>query len=316
MVALPTINFGSNSDAPLKKRLQAWWHGHELPPVAEDDSDTPPASAVDGPPAVEFDATNPWANERLKLVQKLWGKGMLSPCGADFYVNAIKTTAPNETQSMLHLGAGLGGITREITEQFGIYVSGMEIDETLADAGMNLSHARGLESRASITAFDPETLSLPTSKYHCVLAEEIFIHVENKKRLIGEVAASMKSETNLIYADLLSGDANLVSDVLAWGSTEPGMVVPWTEDGLIDSLHEFNFDIRISQNDTEEYRTSLLTGWARAMELMESGEIPASDFNLLLYEGERWAKLIKLLDSGALTHRRVHAISEHQTNVS
>lgn len=61
----------------------------------------------------------------------------------------------DKSSSMIELGAGMGGATREIAAATGAYLTAWEIDPELAEEGAVQADVVGLEKKASVLVLDP-----------------------------------------------------------------------------------------------------------------------------------------------------------------
>ena len=94
-----------------------------------------------------------------KIAQLVWGDGFNSPGGVAMATELSQPLGLDKSSSMIELGAGMGGDTREIAAATGAYVTAWEIDPELAEEGAVQADVVGLEKKASVLVLDPPNTS-------------------------------------------------------------------------------------------------------------------------------------------------------------
>lgn len=61
------------------------------------------------------------------IIQKLFGDGYLSPCGADAADQLLVLAKPSRDDRMLDVGSGLGGAAVRVAEQCGCTITGLDL---------------------------------------------------------------------------------------------------------------------------------------------------------------------------------------------
>jgi len=174
----------------MKWRLKAWWEGYDLDDIKarlargedieeianEPEEVTEPES--DAPEAMV------WDDKRLETAQLIWGEGYCGPGGPDYVTSMSKVLGMSAKMSVAVIGAGLGGPSRVLANEFGAWITGYEQSENLADKGMALSVKAGLESKAPIKHYDPSSDEPFERTFDRAYSKEALYTVEDKPKLL------------------------------------------------------------------------------------------------------------------------------------
>jgi cyclopropane fatty-acyl-phospholipid synthase-like methyltransferase len=304
---------------PFNIRLKAWWEGRNPtyvyrdhlaanPPAAPAAAKSKAAAAAPAPePEPEEEGT--WPPSLLSFYEKAWGAGFLEPGGEDWAKYLVKPLALNPALTVLELGSRLGGSTRAVAQEFGVWMSGLEPDPELAATAMALSTKAGLQSRAPIESCDLSDLEVPPSKYDAIFAKEAFHRVRVKGDLLERLVHGLKEQGQLLFTDFVLRQDGIDSDALTrWTETEREHPYPMSIQTVRDALSGQNMDVRIAKDTTEEYKTNLLSGWNDLTNRVKSLNLTAREQEHMFHEGEVMAMRVAALDSGDLRVYRFHAI--------
>ncbi len=286
-----------------RMRLKAWWAGYELPKAPR--STDKRIRQSDGAHAESVF----WSADRIGLVERVWGPGFHTPGGEDHLTNLIKPLGLDESMSVLDLGAGLGGATRLMAQSSGAWVTGLEADEVLVQAGMERSKKAGLEKRAPVYGFDPENLSLDKN-FDCVFSKEALFTVKEKDGLFESVAAHIKSGGQFLFTDyVLRHSASLSRATEVWRDAEERRPHPWTVSQIQDRLKELQFDIRIAEDITDSYIHQILHAWGDLSAHLPEEKADPETAESLLEEGEIWMRRVAALHTGDVRVYRFSCLS-------
>ena len=275
-----------------RMRFKAWWSGYELPRA--------PRSVRRRNRAAEAEDADSdfWSADRIELVERIWGAGFHSPGGEDHLTNLIKPFGLDESMSVLDLGAGLGGATRLMAQSSGAWVTGLESDEVLVQAGMERSKKAGLEKRAPVISYDPEHVSLDKN-FDCIFSKEAFFTVKDKDRLFESLADHTKPGGQLLFTDyVLRHSASMSRATEVWREAEEQRPYPWTVSQAQDQLTNLRFDIRIAEDITEAYIHQVLHAWEELSAHLPEEKADPETAEALLQEGEIWMRRIAALHTG------------------
>jgi SAM-dependent methyltransferase len=292
---------------PFSLRLRAWWNGYrivlpELPPQV---AATPERThEVRAPEAVL-----PWNDQRISLVQDVWGAGADRPGDTADVLQLLKPVGLNPKMSVMELGAGLGGATRAVCKEFGVWITGIEGEPDLARAGQALSEIAGMTKKAPIHAEALRDLDIRPKSLDVAFAREAFVGLPDKVRLLHTIERGLKSKGQLLFTDYVLTSQGTEDEALgAWRRGEPDPPAPWAVTDYLDALKDLKLDVRIKEDRSAQTIAAIKQGWAKFMaEAARDGRLERYG-ELALEECALWNRRLKALEGGALRVYRFHAI--------
>jgi SAM-dependent methyltransferase len=303
------------SKLPLSVRLKAWWGGYSLDNVypgdpqeveheTEPKPSTPPAEPEPGKAKVPL-----WSAERIEVVERLWGPELSTPGGIDHIVDMVRPLGLNPTMTVLEIGAGLGGGTRAICEEFGCWITGYEQWPVLAEAGMAHSRRKDMDKKAPINLFDPDSVELKPKSYNAVYAKESLFTVPNKATLMPMIHLALRPGGQLVFTDYVIPESGKPGGrAQSWIESEPLRPYLWAKDDYVECLQNLQFDIRIAEDITAKHQSHVLEGWRRLAAALEPGSVAPATVPHLVKEAELWARRSAVLKSGEVKVYRYFAI--------
>lgn len=248
--------------------------------------------------------------DRIAIAQWLWGAGYHIPGGEEYVLNLVKPFALNPAMSMLDITAGLGGTARAIAAAFGTYVTGLERDDELARRGMEMSTLQGMQKRAPITSYDPDKLELRAGGFDCILGREATYAVADKKRFLETVRQSLKERGQLLLIDFVAEPkAGVRPELSVWERQQRVPPQLWTVGQYTECLGALAFEIRVTEDTTDQYRREILAGWGKMLHTVDFRSLPRKHVLAIVDEAERWVHTIAALESGALKVYRFLALA-------
>ncbi len=317
---------------PLKTRLKVWWEGYDMDDVEarlraiesrRAEAEPVAAPVNDPPPAVDQDLpVNPWDDKRIEVAQYIWGEGYCGPGGPDHIVGMSKLLALSPKMSALVIGAGLGGPSRVLAQEFGVWITGVEGSDKLAAAGMELSIRHGMAKKAPIRAFNAEEPEDFERNFDRAFAKEALYTVQNKKGLIKQIGKSLKSDALFLITDffLADGGKAAAEEVRNWKEKEAPTPYLTTAEDVIDMLEASGFSIRVNEDISDQYISMISKAWADAdkvvAHLMAQGEDGKQLVDVLMHEAEHWSDRSKLLEQEFLQIYRILAVKKASKTLS
>lgn len=288
------------------KKLNAWWHGYELPPP-EPVADTP----VSDEPPRQAEADGSWSPARLILAQKVWGAGFLSPGGAEYIDDLLSNCPLTAADEVLEIGGGIGGTSRAIIEKFGSTVTTYKRTEALVDATAQMAEIFGIDGALTILETDDESFSDEPGMFRAALVRETFFRFNDKDALMGRIADALhKDDAWLIMTDYFRGDDFSGPELEQWRAHEDETLDPWDEEELKSCLTEHGFTIRSIEDDTVSFGAMARNGWADYMATLKGDNLTHQGGAELLREVELWTRRTAAMEAGALRHLRIEAVRE------
>lgn len=302
---------GPNDRVSLRERFKAWWEGYELAaPHASGRAPAPETRPFEHEVRYERPAER-WETWRITLVQQVWGEGCATPGGADAILAMVKFFGLDPAHSVLDLGCGLGGAARLMSAKFGVWVTGLEADAQLVEAGTALSTKAGLAKKAAIERFDPEALRLKAKSIDCVFSKEFLFTVKDKMALLRAVESAMKPRGQLLFTDYVLAKPHLRSEALdQWKAYEPKTPHPWAVQDYEEALAGLHLDIRVTEDITAAHHRLVTQGWADYIASARRGGIGDGMAPALVDEVELWTRRIQAIEAGDLKVARIYALKK------
>ena len=292
----------------LRERLTAWWEGYDL---LETPAEPAPAAEPEATPVHYEPPKQRWETSRVTLVQKVWGEGFASPGDRNHILTMVQIFGLDPAMTVLDLGAGLGGAARIMCEKFGVWVTGFEVDEALAEAGMALSVKYGMGEKAPVHTFDPATFEHKQGSVDCVFSKEFLFTVADKRKFLKAVENLMKPKGQFLFIDFILAKRHLRSPTLeTWTENEPLRPHPWALEDYQEALGELRLDIRVAEDVTKAFRAMVIKGWADYTDSAGPGSVGMESAPTLVDEVELWTRRIQAIDSGDLKVCRIHAFKK------
>jgi cyclopropane fatty-acyl-phospholipid synthase-like methyltransferase len=242
------------------------------------------------------------------LTDRLWGESFTTPGGAEYAIDFIQLLDLSEKKGLLNVGAGLGGAARAMVKEKGVWVTGLEAFKELAEEGMERSVMAALARKAPITHFDPEEFSLRERSFNAVVAFETFYTIRDKERLFKALEKCLRIDGDLLFTDfVLPDDRAPDAKVKQWFVKEPVRPNLWTVKRTVSILGGLNFDVRVAEDITQDYRRMVLAGWFAFVESLTKAELTPVFAADIVGECEYWLHRMDALDSGGVRLYRFHA---------
>ncbi len=308
----------------IKRRLRAWWEGVDVDDLAlldaarakggdkgETKGEKPAPKKTDAAPSGAKGDSGPAepANERVEIVQKLWGEGFSLPGGETFLLNLIKTTNFPAGHPCLDVAPGLGGGMRAIARARKLTVEGIERDPLFAMTGGTISDRLGMTKEAPIRCGDPETETLTEGRYAAVFARETLYCYADRKPFLSAVSRALVDGGSLIFTDFVLADRLNKDETLAnWRAAEPRKPVPATREDYSDLLRELRYQTKVFDDLTAQYVSLIQAGWHQLHSYLQSAKLPPETATMLIEEGNLWLARSRALESGSLKLIYVHAL--------
>jgi cyclopropane fatty-acyl-phospholipid synthase-like methyltransferase len=304
--------FGAKTDETrpkisFRKRLKAWWEGSELEEPAPEEA--PPAPETDAFPVLAAPLP-PLEEPLVKLLMALWGDGNSKPGDGEYFLYLVKPFALNNTMSMLDFGCGLGGGTRSVAKAFDIYVTGLDSDRLMAEAGKLISVKQGLDKKASISRYDPKSAPLKAGHFDCIICVDRMHTILAKMDTMSAMATALKSRgqvtiTDIILADGVSAEDQRLTTILGDAGARSQF---WSLGAYQKAFKELKFDLRINEDIGERYRKLVTEAWSAFTQDAEAQVLSRAHPKLTMMEAEYWQRLLVAMDAGLLRIYRFYAI--------
>lgn len=302
-------------------RFKAWWEGLEPEAVVKRDTsaESGGAGTASSASAIEVDVPTEddgpqldWPESRLSFCRRLWGEewDVVRPGRAEYSVQLVRPMALNNQNSLLDVSAGLGGGTRQIHKELGVWVTGQDREPELAEHGNAISNRTGLGRQAPISAFDPETVAYKPQSFDGALLREMLFELPSRDAFLEKVADAVRPFGHIVLTDLMLKDEEAASNgsVRAWLSREPEGASPAVVGSYTPILEELGFDVRVEEDETEVYMSHVLRGWGAFVQGLSKEDLSRDFVSRMMIEAEFWLYRMRVLESGQVRFYRYHAI--------
>jgi cyclopropane fatty-acyl-phospholipid synthase-like methyltransferase len=306
----------------LKCKLRAWWEGYdpdeylahlngeetaeEITPIAEEKKDAAKPQEVPEP-TEDFDSLK-WTEKRIELAQLIWGDGYCGPGGPEHVKNLAKMLCMTDQMSVAVIGAGLGGPTRVLAEEFSSWISGYEVAEELVEKGNNLSMIANLKDKAVLVQYNTADEEPFDRMFDRFFVKETLYTITDKPLFIKKMYDKLKKDGLILITDYcLSNSESMVNpDVQKWIMGEPITPHFVPESEMSGYFENAGFTIRVDEDISEDYVNIISTSWAGAEKIVatlaKKGEIDS--IQTLMKDAEFWNLRSKLLSEGYIQVRK------------
>lgn len=306
------MSAGAEAKASWKIRFRAWWEGVDVPGASPGGGASAPDAAPEkAEPEFNIPPLMEWETEAIRIQQQVWGLGYHKPGGEEHVLGLAKPFGLNPSLTVMEFGAGLGGGTRALVNEFGVWVSGLEPTADHARAGKEMSIKAGLEKKADIVRYNPDGFEPKAGSVDCILSSESMYLVEDKLKLLKAFERSLKSRGQISLTDFVRRDDLPADDPqlqkLGLKPEDPTHFASGAE--YVKWLRELNFDLRVNEDITERYRKMIMDGW---VDFTQAGGERAAHAKAmpepLVKEVELWTRRVAAFDAGVLKVVRYYAI--------
>jgi len=246
----------------------------------------------------------------VKLLMAIWGEGNSKPGDGEYFLYLVKPFALNNTMSILDFGCGLGGGTRSVAKAFDVYVTGLDSDRMMADAGKMLSVRQGIDKKAAISHYDAKANPLRAGQFDCIICVDRMHTIISKTDMLTAMVNALKTRgqitiTDIILADGVSADDQRLATVLGEGASRSQF---WSLSAYQKAFKELKFDLRINEDIGERYRKLVTEAWNVFTRNPDGQAISRQYPKLTMTEAEYWQRLLLAMDAGLLRIYRFYAI--------
>ncbi len=239
----------------------------------------------------------------LDMLQIIWGEGYLSPGGPQA-VREIVAGIDLAGKRVLDIGCGIGGLDEMLVELGASHVTAVDVAAPL----IALARRRVADPRIAFEVIEPEqALPFANASFDVVFTKDAWLHVIDKRALLGEVHRVLKPGGRLAGGDWMKGPEPFSADMLYFIELEGIPYHPTTlaEYGLM--LHQLGF---------EDVKLVDINAWYRDLARQELARLKGELFGVMTEKlgaeardhfVEDWRMLTVVLDKGELRPARLWA---------
>ena len=105
---------------------------------------------------------------------------------------------------LLDVCSGVGGPARYIAWKSGCHVTGLDLTASRVGGAIELTQAAGMAESVDFVQGNALEMPFENHSFTCVIGQEAFAHIPNKKQLISECARVLKRGGRMVFSDIMS----------------------------------------------------------------------------------------------------------------
>lgn len=248
-----------------------------------------------------------WTEWRINLMERLWGKGFLLPGGTEFISELTKPLSLGSKTTILVLGAGMGGPSNLIANEFGAFIDGIEPDPELAKASADRAAVVKGISRVTIKNLTIDDNAAFDRKYDAIFGQEILLHRPDIKEFLNRCVKGLKDNGKLVITDFTCPDDVAAGAADAWLKHEGAVSPTLNESELRALFKDAGFRMRTVEDLTDHYVGLVLDGWVALEESLRANAANRDILMGMIEEAERWALRVTMLKNDQISYTRLFA---------
>jgi ubiquinone/menaquinone biosynthesis C-methylase UbiE len=116
----------------------------------------------------------------------------------------MKQASIISSDHLLDVCSGVGGPARYIAWKSGCRVTGLDLTASRVAGAIELTQAAGMAESVDFVQGNALEMPFDDNSFTCVIGQEAFAHIPNKKQLISECARVLKPGGRMVFSDIMS----------------------------------------------------------------------------------------------------------------
>ena len=198
------------------------------------------------------------------VIQRLYGKGYLSPGGKDATERLARLAAPKKDTRILDVGCGVGGAAVWLAVEVGCSVIGLDLVASNIETAKATAVSHGVDRLVRFEQGDAAAMPFETHAFSMIWGQDAWCHVPDRDALFAECARVLEPGGAIVFSDwLLTGEEdNFYRQHLLPATACPGYETMKSYTGLLER-HGF-VDI-----EAEDLSADYASHYEQAMERLE-----------------------------------------------
>lgn len=162
---------------------------------------------------------NEYHDALITMLELIWGEGYMAPGGPG---NVAKMLEGFDThgKKALDIGCGIGGPAFEMATNWGLEVTGIDLEAPLVERANAAAAKKGLSDRCRFLTVEAGPLDFPDESFDFVLTSGAVTQVEDKAAVFNECYRVLVPGGWLSCYDWTKSDAELSDDMHYWFKME------------------------------------------------------------------------------------------------
>ncbi len=258
-----------------------------------------------GSHSIHIDSThhplNYWPQERIDVLNILWGIGNRLPGNDAFNRKIFETAALDSKSRVLDVAVGFGAGARMIAKENFSKVDVIENYVEILPYLMKLTSENKLMHFISVLNGNLLEANIPKARYDLVYGREVFFKIKNKQNAIKKCVNGLKNNGKFIFTDfVLTDDASAYGSFENWSERERQSVYPVSLHDYNNIMHGLGLKIAPVQDYSQIYIKHVNAGWLRLRSYVRGEKIDEDFVNIMALEGDLWLSRVRALRSGKL----------------
>jgi SAM-dependent methyltransferase len=257
---------------------------------------------LDVPPPPAHDAAPPL--DAILLATWLWGEGNARPDQVEESLRLVRPFNLRPGTRLLHVGAGLGGVSVAIAKSTGCRVAAFECDPAVIAASEPWIRQSKRVTMALLDAGGPEPDGPRWDHAYVRFAAH---DLPERTKFLARCKVAMMPGGHITAVDYACGP-NVSRELAAWVARQRNHGEPWTVERWRSSFAQSGFDLRIEEDLSTQHRLHILSAWHRLLAEGRLAGLGRRQLAPLVSAAERWLREAVLIETGALRVMRFYAI--------
>lgn len=214
---------------------------------------------------------------------------------SELMLKLIKMYKNNTTNyTIADFGAGFGGTSRYIKSNL-VYPNIIDCYD-ISNENCKVNILKNLENNLDIGVYNMSFLNIPVQNYYydIIIAEDVFIHINNKNDLFKEMTRVITPSGFLILSDILLDDNYDSNNDIDYDISDVCKRI-----GINKIDNEYNYKMIAKQNgfvlcNSIELKDNMLTHYECIKKLTEDHLEKSEEYNRIINGLDNWIKHIKL----------------------
>lgn len=295
-----------NTAISLKERIASWWASDDSHQLADKES---PEFNHDQHIHVKLDefSIERWSDDRVEIVELLWGKGNRLPGDDAFNMDLFNLVALNSKSKILDIAVGLGSCARMLAKSHFAHIDVIENYPNLLPHLIKNLEQEKLKPFISILNGNLNEVSLPDVKYDLIYGREAFFKIKNKQAVMEKIVDALTANGHFIFTDfVLERDASSYKIFKNWSAREKETVYPVSVATYKKIFKGFDMPLRAIEDYSEQYIHHVNKGWVRLKDYMQTHEFDDAFVDMMAQESDLWLSRVRALRSGKLKLVKFH----------